>query len=68
MPIVFVSKFHICGQRKVELARQLRISVAPDRQHIFVFAGGFLVICGFIIIPELSVTASMCLMADFLKR
>ena len=38
----FVSKFQIYGQRKVELATQLRISVACGTQHISVCAEGFL--------------------------
>ena len=41
----FVSKFQIYGQRKVELATQLRISVACGTQHISVCAEGFLDFC-----------------------
>ena len=48
----FVSKFQIYGQRKVELATQLRISVACGTQHISVCAEGFLEI--FVLTPKLS--------------
>ena len=47
------------GQRTVELASQLRISVASDTWHISVIS---------VFIPELSVIISRCLMEDFLKR
>jgi hypothetical protein len=43
----FVSIFHMRGQRTVELASQLRISVASDTWHISVIS---------VFIPELSVT------------
>ena len=42
VPVGFASKFQIYGQRKVELATQLQISVACT-QHISVCAEGFLV-------------------------
>ena len=56
----FVSKFQIYGQRKVELATQLRISVACGTQHISVCAEGFLGI--FVLTPKLSADSlrSLC--------
>jgi hypothetical protein len=47
----FVSIFHMRGQRTVELASQLRISVASDTWHISVIS---------VFIPELSVIISRC--------
>ena len=50
VPVGFVSTFQIYGQRKVELATQLQISVACGTQHTSVCAEGFLVI--FVLTPK----------------
>ena len=50
VPVGFVSTFQIYGQRKVELATQLQISVACGTQHISVCAEDFLVI--FVLTPK----------------
>ena len=60
VPVGFVSTFQIYGQRKVELATQLQISVACGTQHISVCAEGFLGI--FVLTPKLSADSlrSLC--------